>query len=330
MQTLSPGKAPGATEVQAPSPRTSRSWPELILLVIQALLLLAMTVTVVTKVWQDHVWFGWVLVAVTCLAWAPEATRKRDRRWWFVYVAGTFIYTLLRSYADDTGMPIQTMYVIHVDHFLFFGNDPTVWLQNRLFSPNHVSLLDIAAVQVHWSFFIVPHAAAIIIFIWKRELFARYVALVVGTLYLGLAIFFLLPTTPPWLASRDGVLPGAYRVMDFVGGKVSADTYRTLSSSIGEPNPVAAMPSIHEAVTFAMYLYARDHEPRVAPWLLVYCIVMAVSLIYLAEHYVADLAAGVLCALLCHALSRRFIAAAPALPATSAIPLGLREPAPEV
>lgn len=327
----SPHESTTATlEKAAAGPRSPRPWPELLLLAVQSLLLVGMTVTVVTKVWQDHVWFGWLLVAVTCLAWLPEATRKRDRRWWFVYVAGTFIYTLLRSYADDTGMPIQTMYVIHIDHFLFFGNDPSVWLQNRLFSTSRVTVLDFAAVWVHWSFFIAPHAAAVVIFIWKRQLFPRYVALVVGTLYAGLALFFLLPTTPPWLAGKEGVLPGAYRVMDFVGGKVDASTYRSLSDSIGEPNPVAAMPSIHEAVTFAMYLYARDHEPRIAPWLLVYCIVMAVSLVYLAEHYVADLIAGVLCALLCHALTRRFVSAPAREAASVAMPVGRREVAPEV
>jgi len=329
MRSLLHGQHPATAETGLPARQNPRSRPEILLLTAQTLLLLAMTVTVVTKVWQDDVWFGWLLVGVTCLAWLPEATRKRDRRWWFVYVAGTFIYTLLRSYADDTGIPIQTMYVIHIDHFLFFGNDPSVWLQNHLFSTSRVTVLDFAAVQVHWSFFIAPHAAAVLIFIWKRQLFPRYVALVVGTLYAGLALFFLLPTTPPWLAGRDGVLPGAYRVMDFVGGKVSGDTYRSFSTSIGEPNSVAAMPSIHEAVTFAMYLYARDHEPRLAPWLLAYCVIMAVSLVYLAEHYVADLIAGILCALLCHALSRHFVAAPSRTPAAVTVPLGMREPAPE-
>ena len=52
------------------------------------------------------------------------------------------------------------------------------------------------------------------------------------------------------------------------------------------------MPSIHMAVTFAMYLWARDHQHRLAPWLLAYTIVMGFSLVYLAEHYVLDLLVG--------------------------------------
>ncbi len=278
------------------------------LLSLQALVLLALTATVATKIWQQHIWFGWLLVVATCFIWSPELRRSRDRRWWFLYVAGIFVYTLLRSYADDTGMPIQATYVIHVDHFLFFGNDPTVWLQQHLFSTSRVTAFDILAVQVHWSFFVAPLVAAVLIFFWKRQLFRRYVLVVVGTMYAALAVFFVAPTAPPWLAAKEGLLPGAFRIMDFVGGKVNGDAYRSLSSSLGEPNPVAAMPSVHMAVTFAMYLWVRDYHPRIAPWMLAYCVAMALALVYLAEHYVVDLGAGVLCALICHLAVRHFAA----------------------
>jgi membrane-associated phospholipid phosphatase len=274
---------------------------------VQSTLLLLMTATVVTKIWQDHIWVGFVLVAATLAVWAPELVRPRARRWWFAYVGGIFLYTLLRSYADETFSPIRTDYVIDVDHLLFFGTDPVVWLQHRLFSPSHLTILDFAAVQVHWSFFIAPHLLAVLVFIWRRDLFPRYTVLVVGTMYAGLVLFFLMPTTPPWLAASAGQLPGVFRIMDFVGGQVNASTYRDFSTSIGEPNSVAAMPSIHMAVTFAMYLWARDHEHRLAPWLLAYTIVMGFSLVYLAEHYFLDLLVGIACAWLCHLASKRLV-----------------------
>ena len=277
------------------------------LVVVQTALLLAMAATVVTRVWQDHMWVGLVLVGITLAVWAPELRCARFRRWWFAYVAGIFFYTLLRSFADETLVPIRTVYVIDVDKFLFFGTDPVVWLQDRLFSPDRLTVLDFFAVQVHWSFFLAPHLAAVAIFLRRRELFPRYTLLVVGTMYLGLALFFLLPTTPPWLASQAGHLPGVFRVMDFVGGRVDSESYKTFYAALGEPNSVAAMPSIHMGVTFAMYLWARDHYPRVAWGLLVYSAIMAFSLLYLAEHYVADLAVGVLCAVVCYWVTRRLV-----------------------
>lgn len=307
MGTVSHPIAP-ALPVQAPQPPPSPTrWRERLWISLETVTLLAMVLIVVTRIWQDHVWAGWALVAVAMAVWAPEFRLHRARRWWFVYVAGTFIYTLLRSYADNDGMPIQTMYTIDFDHLIFFGNDPVVWLQEHLFSPVHITPLDFLAVQVHWSFFVVPHAAAIAIFIWKRRLFPRYVALVVGTLYAGLILFFLLPTTPPWLAARAGELPGVFRIMDFVGNHTNGSAYSAVYASIGEPNAVAAMPSIHMAVTFALFLWARDHQPRFAPYLLAYSIIMGLALIYLAEHYFLDLLIGVVCALVCHVITRRVL-----------------------
>ena len=277
------------------------------LLVTQITLLLAMAATVATKLWQDHMWVGFVLVAVTLVAWAPEVRRSRVRRWWFAYVAGIFLYTLLRAYADETLVPVRTVYVIDIDKFLFFGTDPVVWLQDRLFSPSRLTPLDFFTVQVHWSFFVAPHLAAIAIFLWRRELFPRYTVLIVGTMYLGLALFFLLPTTPPWLAGQAGQLPGVFRVMDFVGGRVNAETYKTVYASLGEPNSVAAMPSIHMGVTFAMYLWARDHYRRLAWGLLAYSALMGFSLLYLAEHYIADLTVGIACAIVCYWVTKRVV-----------------------
>ncbi|MFN0094542.1 MAG: phosphatase PAP2 family protein [Dehalococcoidia bacterium] len=297
---------PESSESKALGParwRLSRVTGEQFLLAAQVLALGAMTVIVVTKYWQDHPVIGLALLAVAAGIWLPEARRARMRRWWFGYVAGIFAYTLLRSYADETAIPTRTDYVINLDQF-FFGTNPVVWLQSRFFRPGDVSALDLFTVQVHWSFFIAPHAAAVMIFLWRRELFPRYATVVVGTMYAGLLLFFLLPTTPPWLAANLGQLE-AFRVMDFVGNRVSPGTYQDFYASLGEPNSVAAMPSIHMGVTFAMYLWSRDHARRWAWPLLAYTALMGFSLVYLAEHYVADLVVGMVCALLCHLASRR-------------------------
>ncbi len=302
-----PPSAVSLTADRTPAYQRLLTWG---LLAIQAGTLLAMTAVVATKIWQDHAWIGWALVGVTVLAWLPELTRARARRWWFAYVAGIFVYTLLRSYAGRTFIPIQTGYVITVDRDLFRGTLPVIWLQARLFSPARISPVDVFAVGTHWSFFVAPHALAIAIFLRRRDLFPRYVALVVGTMYVGLVAFFLVPTTPPWLASQANDLPGqAFRIMDFVMGQVDVSTYRTFYTSLSEPNSVAAMPSIHMAVTFAMYLWARDYYPRIAPALLVYSLVMAFALVYLAEHYLLDLAAGVLVAVACQLATRRLVRA---------------------
>jgi membrane-associated phospholipid phosphatase len=295
------------------------------LLVVQALALLALTLLVVTRYWHDYPALGVGLLAVAAALALFEVGRARARRWWFLYVGGTFAYTLLRALADETVIPVQVDYPIEVDRAVFLGTDPVVWLQDRLFSPRDTTPLDAFAVGVHWSFFIAPHVLAVAIFTWKRDLFPRYAVVVVGTLYLGLALFFLVPTAPPWLAAQAGELDGVFRVMDFVGGRVDSRTYEDFYRSLGEPNSVAAMPSIHIAVTFAMFLWARSHLPRAAWPLLAYTLLMGLALVYLAEHYAVDLAAGLVCAGLSWAITRR---ALPLAQAPQPVPDARPAPAP--
>jgi membrane-associated phospholipid phosphatase len=274
---------------------------------VQVALLLIMTGSLATRLWVDHLWVSAALVTVTVVAWAPELGRRRARRWWFVYVTGIFVYTVLRSFADETAIPVRTDYVIEADQAVFSGTDPVLWLQREWFTPWRIDFLDMAAVGVHWSFFIAPHAAAVAIFTWRRELFPRYTVAVVATMYVALVLFFLVPTSPPWLAGRTGDLPGALRVMDFVGGQVDGETYRNVYSSLGEPNSVAAMPSLHMGITFLLFLWAFDYVRKLSPLLLVYSFLMGLSLMYLAEHYMLDLLVGAICALLCYQAAKRWV-----------------------
>jgi len=265
-----------------------------------------MSAAVATRTWQDHPWFGVALVGVTFVAWAPELQMRRQRSWWFVYVAGIFVYTLLRALADETSIGTRTDYVISLDSWLP-GSSPVPYLQELRIVHSWPELLDWAAIAVHWSFFLAPHAAALAVFWFRRALFPSYALLVVLIMWFGLALFVLLPTSPPWLAAQQGELPGVTRIMDstireslgedssFPGG---AETYDEFYKALGEPNSVAAMPSIHMAVTFAMFLWARRFAPRFAWPLLVYSGVMAIALVYLGEHYVADEMAGIGVALL--------------------------------
>ncbi len=277
-----------------------------ILTILQWAVLVLIAASLLTQFWYAYLWMTWGLIALAFVIWWPDL-RSGARRWWFAYVVGILIYTLLRSYADDAGFPIQVTYTIEVDRWLFRGTDPVVWLQSTIFRPPGVGVVDIFATQIHWSFFIVPHATALAIYVWQRELFWRYVTSILAIKYIALIFFFLLPTAPPWLAARYGELDYVYRVMHFVGRSVDVETYRSLYTSLGEPNSVAAMPSIHMAITLCVFLWARRYVPRVAPYLLVYSVLMALALMYLAEHYLLDLAVGAAIAVVVDlALARRF------------------------
>ena len=259
-------------------------------------LMVALGVDLVTGRWVGAPWLHVLLAVLSVAAFLPLAGRVKYLQLGPLYVLGLMVYTILRSFADDTAIAPRYDHVIGIEERLFLGHVPTVWLQEQLFSPARLGPLDWLTVQVHWSYFFVPHLAGALVWIFRRELFPRFCFLILGTFYVGLVLYFLFPTVPPWLAADYGALPGVNRIMDYAGHQVDPGTYQRLYDAMGVPNAVAAMPSLHMGVTFAVYLFARDISRRLAWLLLGYSLLMGFSLVYMGEHYATDVIVGALCA----------------------------------
>jgi membrane-associated phospholipid phosphatase len=243
---------------------------------------------------------GMALVAAGAYTISTERVHLRT---WAFYIGAIYCYDYLRSLADETPLAAHLFVAVDIETTIF-GVAPTVWLQEHLFSFGRPTFLDFFTAGVHWSFFIVPHAAAMAVYLLRPQHFLRYVLMIVTTFYLGLLLYFLLPTAPPWLAAEWGFLPRVARIIDFVGGQLDPATYSRLYGAFGAPNAVAAMPSVHMAVTFSVYLFSRNWNRGVAWAALAYSAAMGFALVYLGEHYLIDVVAGVLIALAAQYLVR--------------------------
>ena len=219
------------------------------------------------------------------------ARRDRAFRLWAGYVLGFLFFAHLRSLADETGIPVRFEYVADLEQALFAGQSPTVWLQEHLYVPGNGGPLEIAATSVYFSYFFAPHLVALWLWLRRRDLFGRYVTALLGTAYLGLALSFVVPTAPPWLAGQSGHLPFVSRIVEDVVSGVNPSAYARGYELVGI-NPVAAMPSLHMAGTVIVLLAAwrAGFGLRLAG--LAYGAAMAFALVYTGEHYVVDVAAG--------------------------------------
>jgi membrane-associated phospholipid phosphatase len=219
---------------------------------------------------------------------------------WALYTIAFVVFVHLRTLADEAGVGVHYAYAADIDDALF-GEVPSLWLQQHLYVPGAVGAVDAAAVAVYASYFLVPHVVAFAL--WRRRLdaFRRYATEIVATCYAGLAVAFLAPTGPPWLAGQVGELPFVARIVKDV---VSDDAHRRGYEIVGA-NPVAAMPSLHMALTvvivFAMWRLRRAMGVVAA----VYAVAMGFALVYLGEHYVVDVVAGALTAGVACALTAR-------------------------
>jgi membrane-associated phospholipid phosphatase len=239
-------------------------------------------------------------LAVSALAWqAPAAlvvvappSRARDAGVYLLqmwaYVAH---YQMPNDDPDALRRRLHVRYPIAADEALCGSQVPTVRLQRALGRPGRVRAHDLALSGIHWLWYFVPHGA--VVYVWAREpsRFARSAALMAATFDAGIVVYWALPTAPPWWAGEEGHLPPVRRIMTEAGERVWGRLWGPLYDSIGG-NPFAAMPSLHYATSHAAARILCDvgRVPGAIAW--AYAATLGFALVYLGEHYVVDLAAG--------------------------------------
>lgn len=254
---------------------------------------------------------------------------ERERsgfRLWALYVLGFTLFAHLRTLADETGIAFRVDYAIDAERWLFAGTVPSAWLQERLYDPGAVGAAAVIATAVHLSYFVTPHLLAFALWKVSAARFRRYALELLTTAYVGLTVSFLVPTAPPWLAAQLGDLSGVHRVLQEVGTDVSPEAYRQ-GYEIAGTNPVAAMPSLHMAITAIVVVSAWRLNRSVGLVASLYGLAMAFSLVFSGEHYAVDILAGLLTAGAGLGLVRLAERLRPRVPAPLGWGIGQRRPA---
>jgi hypothetical protein len=202
---------------------------------------------------------------------------------------------------------LRIRYPIVSDRALGLGELPNVRLQRAFSRPGSVTPLDRFLSVVHWAWFMEPHLALLIVQTRDPGRFARAARQMAATYDLGCAIYFALPTAPPWWSAEQGYIeppvehvsaevaaeeaPHVRRIMVDAGEQVWRQAWQPLYDSFNS-NPWAAMPSLHFATSLmaAIHLSEGGRLAGAAGWS--YVGTLGFALIYLGEHYVTDLIAG--------------------------------------
>src|SRR5919205_863603 len=186
---------------------------------------------------------------------------------------------------------VRVRYPISIDRAIGLGETPTVRLQRALGRPGRIRPHDTALSIVHWAWFFAPHTALVWI-LWRHpDRFGRSAVQVAAVFELGATVYWFLPTAPPWWAGNTGELPHVRRIMTEAGERAWGRYWTGLYDSLSG-NQLAAMPSLHFAtsVMAAHVLSDVGPVPGAVGW--AYTAALGFSLVYLGEHYVADLIAG--------------------------------------
>jgi hypothetical protein len=212
---------------------------------------------------------------------------------WMPIVIVLALYDLTRGVADSLGIGVHQTAMIDFDQFLFFGDTPTQWLQAHLNDPNVVNGWDVAFTLIYTSYFIVPFALAGVLWIRDHSAFVRFTRRLVTLAIAGVTTYILFPAAPPWMAADEGLLSGISRTTAEGWEVIGGGTAGLFSKGQTGVNLVAAVPSLHSAITalVVMFLWGRV-RPWLRPLLALYPLAMGLTLMATGEHYFFDVLLG--------------------------------------
>jgi membrane-associated phospholipid phosphatase len=191
---------------------------------------------------------------------------------------------------------VRVAYPVRADRAIGLGTTPTLRLQRALGTPGAFRAWEKALVWSHWLWFLFPHGTVAYLLLRRPERFPRGAAQVYATFDLGLTGYWAVPTAPPWYAARKGLMadgrtPELRRMMVEYGEHFWRSGWAPLYGFLGG-NPLAAMPSLHFATSVTAAHVLADSGPLAGALGWAYAATLGVALVYLGEHYVVDLAAG--------------------------------------
>ena len=190
-------------------------------------------------------------------------------------------------------------YPIAVDRVIGGGVPPTQRLARRLRRRGHLSVLDKALTFFYWTWEAEPHLAIGWIRWCRSQHFAAAAGRLACTFDLTLLGYWIVPTAPPWWVSEKlGRMDGEIRrVMSEVADWVKGKPNPTEGEHEIGANPFAAMPSDHFASAAMTAILLTEQDRRLGAFGWGYALALAFVLVYLGEHYVGDVLAGLVLAL---------------------------------
>ena len=234
---------------------------------------------------------------------------------------------------------VYVEYPIKIDRVIGLGKIPTQRLQKLFSREGEINGFERVLVWSHWAWFAVPHLAVGYVALRRPKELGTAAARMYAVFDLGAAVYWTVPTAPPWWAASHGYLEeldghvevGEYghrydrtglplpvrRMMLEYGERFWGRRWNDLYDVLGW-NPLAAMPSLHFATSLMAARLVSEVDPvaGVVGW--TYAATLGLALVYLGEHYAADVIAG---GLLAEAVHR---SAEPVTPAVHAITRTLR------
>jgi hypothetical protein len=212
---------------------------------------------------------------------------------WIPVLLLLFGYEYLRGVVPMLAMRPHIYPMIYADTFLF-GFIPTLKLQSALFRSGVNQWYDYMAVTLYISHFVIPMLVAFLFWMFDRKHFKSFTGAFLVLSYLAFFTYIIFPAMPPWMASNMGYLPPLDKIMDQVLGSFAHPISVPSIYQFFGADLVAAVPSLHAAYPWLIFLFLHKKFKTWAIFALPYVFGVWFAVMYLGEHYAIDVIIGVI------------------------------------
>ena len=242
-----------------------------------------------------------LLVFFVGLSFVFKQQKKFIKDWVFflsiIYFSDTLrglIYFLICKFQ----FPVYCIYVLNLEKTLF-GTVPSVILQKLLLFTREIGWPEKFLTALHGTHFVAFLIVGFYFWIKNDHLFQHFKYSFYILLIFGLSGYLLIPTAPPWMASElFRVIPRLFHFNLHIYNMYIPD----LTSGFNT-DPVAAMPSLHAAFPFLCSILIWKHIKGKGRIFYVYTFLILFTIVYTGDHYMVDLLAGIVLAIVSFILS---------------------------
>lgn len=241
----------------------------------------------------------WVLILFLYFFNEKSKVLLKNISVWLVY---WMVYDSLRIAPNWT---VNTVHIKDLYDFdkAWFGiaSDNTMLTLNEWCARHTAWYLDLLAGTFYISWVPLPILFALWLY-WKMpKLYLRFAWAFFVVNLIGFCIYYIFPAAPPWYVAEYGFgfnphVARSAAGLDRVDALLNIDLFHRIYTR--NSNVFAAMPSLHSAYPLVAFIYTLRTHRR---WLIVLfgivCVGIWLSAIYTNHHYVLDVVAGIVVAL---------------------------------
>jgi hypothetical protein len=220
-----------------------------------------------------------------------------------VFIVYWIIFDYMKAIPNYTFNRVHIADIYHLEKKLFgIRFNGNIITPNEYWRANGTTTLDIIGGIFYLCWIPVPLTFAAFLFFKNRKDFLSFALTFFLVNLLGFVIYYLFPTAPPWYVYEHGFVFNASTPGN-TGGLAKFDAYFNISifKSIYAKgsNVFAAMPSLHSAYPIiVMYYGLKNRLGRINIALAIVMVGIWLTAIYTSHHYILDVMAGILCAII--------------------------------